>query len=396
MSVSKEQAQPRSSVGFWRAYMFSWALLAVGATSYLSVLALDPDYREKLLATPPKSTPESNRAEIERAQLTAKVRMLNETVASLRSEMARYRVEDDAAKPRDNAGATETTILNRTAPGETQTATPAEPAPAPTSSNPIMTGSLSDGTVGSAEAEREPANDYAPRTDRLDATGFTTEPLQPAQEAPSSPAAVASPAPPAAAFQPSAPEHTAQPATPLRKGPNLAISPLRTGKVPPLPRPDAARPGSPQPVGPRADAGPISDSTPVETALSPDAAIGQPIVITMPKPKTTAAPTQSRTAPAATFEPTRIITNSIPSQAALALSSATSVNGLRASWLLLTDNHKQTLAGFQPRYVADQRTGSYRLLAGPIANRTEADRLCTQLRARAVTCGVTEFNGSPL
>ena len=44
--------------------------------------------------------------------------------------------------------------------------------------------------------------------------------------------------------------------------------------------------------------------------------------------------------------------------------------------------------------VTDAATGTYRLLAGPIADRAEADRRCGELIGQGVRCGVGTYTGS--
>ena len=72
------------------------------------------------------------------------------------------------------------------------------------------------------------------------------------------------------------------------------------------------------------------------------------------------------------------------------------MTALRASWLYLTTRHATPLTGLTPRYVRDDATGTYQLLAGPITNRTQADRLCNDLIVEGAPCGVTAFSGTPL
>jgi SPOR domain len=74
-----------------------------------------------------------------------------------------------------------------------------------------------------------------------------------------------------------------------------------------------------------------------------------------------------------------------------------SVDALRISWMLLSERHKEILRVYEPRFVPT--TGAspgYRLIAGPIENTAAANRVCAELRARRVTCGVSAFGGEPL
>ncbi|MGI9524177.1 MAG: SPOR domain-containing protein [Hyphomicrobiaceae bacterium] len=83
-------------------------------------------------------------------------------------------------------------------------------------------------------------------------------------------------------------------------------------------------------------------------------------------------------------------------RAAVVLSAAASIEGLRASWNQLATLHPALLGTLRPRYDAMGRGGPYRLLAGPLTDNVEADRLCTALRAHDVRCAVAAFVGNAL
>jgi hypothetical protein len=80
---------------------------------------------------------------------------------------------------------------------------------------------------------------------------------------------------------------------------------------------------------------------------------------------------------------------------AVRLASGPSVDSLRLSWSLLSDRHKTSLKSLEPRYTGSDAT-SYQLIAGPVANAAEAQRLCLSLKARGVTCAPAEFSGDAL
>ncbi len=80
------------------------------------------------------------------------------------------------------------------------------------------------------------------------------------------------------------------------------------------------------------------------------------------------------------------------------IATGPSVDALRISWMLLSDRHKEILRNYEPRFVPST-SGSgpaYRLIAGPIESTPAANRVCGELRARRVTCGVSAFGGEPL
>lgn len=80
------------------------------------------------------------------------------------------------------------------------------------------------------------------------------------------------------------------------------------------------------------------------------------------------------------------------------IATGPSVDALRISWMLLSERHKEILRVYEPRFVPSSgASGSgFRLIAGPIENAAAANRVCAELRARRVTCGVSAFGGEPL
>lgn len=80
------------------------------------------------------------------------------------------------------------------------------------------------------------------------------------------------------------------------------------------------------------------------------------------------------------------------------IATGPSVDALRISWMLLAERHREILSNYEPRYVPST-SGSgpaYRLIAGPIDSSSAANKVCGELRARRVTCGVSAFGGEPL
>lgn len=80
------------------------------------------------------------------------------------------------------------------------------------------------------------------------------------------------------------------------------------------------------------------------------------------------------------------------------IATGPSVDALRISWMLLAERHKEILRRYEPRFVPSTAGSgpAYRLIAGPIANTAAANKVCGELRARRVTCGVSAFGGEPL
>jgi hypothetical protein len=437
MSELHAQRRPRRSTNFWRVYMFSWAVLAGASLSYLTLFALSGTDHGIIPGMPTKSNQESNRADLDRAQLSAQVRSLNETVASLRSDLARIKNEKleqtaSSSPSRDSSAPDQYPQIAKnqttTAQATTAQATTAQAREAQTwkeqgadirgtetrvtqspsvvaggpvlseqiGSNPtfanqseptsnVTTSSLPGLNPGQAENQQvvasTPINTInAQPTATTTIPPLTTSPRQdttPAQTAAAPPATVAARRP---------------------RGPNLATSPLRSGKLPPLPRMSgrptaAASPpqsntltGAAQPAYRNSIAQP---SSPIRTSSIP--APAQPAAQSFGTPA--AFPTQP---PVTSFGNTRVNPSKSVTPAALSLSTATSITGLRASWLLLTTTHRDAFIGYSPRYVANPTTGAYQLLAGPIASHADADRVCTELRTQNINCGVTDYVGNPL
>jgi len=444
MSELNTRENTRNGSLFWRAYMFSWATLAAGALAYMSAFALHPDNRS-LLTQPHQSDQESNRAELDKAQLTAQVQTLRETVASLRDDLARISKQ----RPRQlasNSGNFTEAPLPPVVPKNESAITPEAPtsntAPilpeASPGTNPgtssVRTGSIERGSTINAAANSTKTTNVAPAAqpkpklpiilNGSEAVSATSQVADSGIAKPQAPKALVPPATTQA--KNTATHSTTKPTGPKR---NLAISPLRSGRVPPvphqLPRQSAsldegisAAPGNgpyqPAMLKDRNRTIAARTRTPIGTSAL---RTGSVAVVNPVKPNTSVTPRSVHTLPVSQKRPTTTtaintarsaaqpvtfgapkITARAPrlprAPAALSLSAASSVTGLRASWLLLTTRHASSLAGYQPRYVKNS-TGNYRLIAGPVASRFDADRVCTSLRIQGVSCGVTDYGGTP-
>lgn len=80
------------------------------------------------------------------------------------------------------------------------------------------------------------------------------------------------------------------------------------------------------------------------------------------------------------------------------IATGPSVDALRISWMLLAERHKEILKKLEPRFLPTTNGSgpAYRLIAGPLESTSAANRVCGELRARRVTCGVSAFGGEPL
>lgn len=85
---------------------------------------------------------------------------------------------------------------------------------------------------------------------------------------------------------------------------------------------------------------------------------------------------------------------------AIQLSAGPSVDALRLNWMLLSQRHQALLQKMQPRYMASREPNpngpAFDLIAGPVPNAAEAQRVCDALRAQNVTCKVSTFTGNAL
>ena len=82
---------------------------------------------------------------------------------------------------------------------------------------------------------------------------------------------------------------------------------------------------------------------------------------------------------------------------AVQLAAGPSLQAVRQSWELLSERYSGTLAALQPRVVAPRGEGGvYRLLAGPVPTKADAERICSQLGVGSKACFATKYVGAPL
>ena len=135
--------------------------------------------------------------------------------------------------------------------------------------------------------------------------------------------------------------------------------------------------------------GPIAEGTqpaPIETGSIASAPIvfGDAVVTTTSNPVVTSTAI-APPAPAA------------PSRFAVQLAAGPSLDALRLQWSLLAERYGATLAPLTPHFVAPQRTGGpYRLMAGPLPTRADADKVCAEMNVDRNGCFSTTFIGEPL
>jgi hypothetical protein len=85
------------------------------------------------------------------------------------------------------------------------------------------------------------------------------------------------------------------------------------------------------------------------------------------------------------------------SKYAVQLGAGPSLDALRLSWGLLVERHGAALASLQPHYVPPRNAGGpYRLVAGPLPSKADADKVCTEMGLTRNNCFSTAFAGEPL
>jgi sporulation related protein len=92
-----------------------------------------------------------------------------------------------------------------------------------------------------------------------------------------------------------------------------------------------------------------------------------------------------------------VVTRSGGPEMAVQLAAGPSLQAVRQSWELLSERYAGTLSALQPRVVAPRGEGGvYRLLAGPLPTKADAERICAQLGVGAKACFSTQYVGAPL
>jgi hypothetical protein len=92
-----------------------------------------------------------------------------------------------------------------------------------------------------------------------------------------------------------------------------------------------------------------------------------------------------------------VVTPADKTEFAVQLAAGNSLQALRQSWGQLAERHAEALATLQPRVVAPRSEGGlYRLLAGPVPTKADAERICAALGVGPKACFATSYAGAPL
>lgn len=82
---------------------------------------------------------------------------------------------------------------------------------------------------------------------------------------------------------------------------------------------------------------------------------------------------------------------------AVQLAAAATLNTLKQSWGQLAERHAGALGHLRPRVIAPRgEGGAYRLIAGPLATKADAERVCSELGVGPKGCFPTPYAGTPL
>jgi hypothetical protein len=160
-------------------------------------------------------------------------------------------------------------------------------------------------------------------------------------------------------------------------------------------------------------AGPAAKAKPAEKVVVPkvipapppktafDPRTSNSIITTIPPPAAPPAKAEAPTAPLETGSLQQPIAFGAPvvvsgEAFAVQLGANPSLPALRAGWDKLVEKHA-ALGALQPRFIPPRAEGGpYRLLAGPLSNKAEADRVCAEMGMGRNFCFSTPFAGQPL
>jgi hypothetical protein len=372
---SVAHAAPARAGRFFTMSVAVWALLAGLATAYLAMVVLKPGTIAAYLPSlAPAGSPEDNEGQRANVLASKEAQELRDSVGQLQLEVAKIKTDMSAKSDHDKALETRLTVLEDAKHGVATAA----PATASTAKAPVANAAAS-ATSGIPVTTLAPAVPVSPTV----AAPATVAAKAAAKKAAA--AAAAKVAPAAAAAAPS-----------LAPAANAAAA-----IAPPLANPEAvASPAN----GVKLINSPLSASS-----AASKAAPAAPVVAPAPEAKAVAPANAAETlAPsletgsvqnlgASGLEPPAPVAK-VAKPVGIYIGSGPSVDSLRSSWGLISERNADSLANLQPRYTTgiDSNGLNYGLVAGPVSSTAEAQKLCKDLAAKAVTCRVGDFGGEPL
>jgi len=159
----------------------------------------------------------------------------------------------------------------------------------------------------------------------------------------------------------------------------------------------------PPPVAPLARVPGITVLPPAQPRPAPGAAeppfkaVDEPTAITIAPPPAPPIETGSIPPKAEIVFGEPVVKRAGAPEMAVQLASGPSLQAVRQSWQLLSERFAGPLSSLQPRVVAPRgEGGTYRLLAGPLSTKADAERICSQLGVGAKTCFAAPYGGAPL
>lgn len=158
----------------------------------------------------------------------------------------------------------------------------------------------------------------------------------------------------------------------------------------PAPAPPAATPPAAEP--PRLQ---LEPARPVSAEITTGAILGQAGRSTVAPPPAAAVP---GVAPVALTPPSVRAQQAKTQAFGVQLTSAPNIDGLRLSWTLLGERHRDVLGALQARYRPQSaRAGApLQLLAGPFASEADAAQTCRLLNDKGVPCTPAAYTGTAL
>jgi SPOR domain len=136
---------------------------------------------------------------------------------------------------------------------------------------------------------------------------------------------------------------------------------------------------------------------PRPAAEPPFKAVEEPLAVNIPPPLSPPIETGSIPPKAEIVFGEPVVTRASGPEMAVQLAAGPSLQSVRQSWELLSGRHGGTLGTLKPRVVAPRGEGGvYRLLAGPLPTKADAERICSQLGIGAKACFAAQYAGAPL
>ncbi len=134
------------------------------------------------------------------------------------------------------------------------------------------------------------------------------------------------------------------------------------------------------------------------TGLAPPSSPVGPVVLNSPNVKTAAA--SAAVAVAVPAETPAVAAPAAAKPFAVQLASGGSVESLRLSWSVLSEQHGDALGALQPRYNRSASTAEagpiFDLVAGPFKTAADARKACKTLASRGTDCKISNFGGNGL